>query len=94
MLINLNYKSLFKLMHLSSCSMFNKMNEINLLLSQIKIKIIAVTETWLQPEIVNLVSIEGYNFEHKNRSNSIRGGVGFLMMILYNIKYLSLNKLL
>lgn len=73
-LTNLNYNLPFNVIHINCCSIFNKMDEINLLLSVIKTKVLAVTETWLVPEIAELISIQGFNFEHKARPNSSKGG--------------------
>lgn len=54
------------------------MGELKLLLSELKTNIHAVTETWLKPEIEMLISIQGFNFEHKARRTLTKGGgVGF-----------------
>lgn len=49
-------------------------------MSALKTKVLAVTETWLELEMADLISVQGFNFEHKARPSSVRrGGVGFFI---------------
>lgn len=54
---DLNYIDPFNLMHLNCRGLYNKTNEIKLLTNMFKLNVLAMTETWLEEEIVNLISI-------------------------------------
>lgn len=75
-----NFTTPFNIAHINCRSMFNKTNEIKFLIDLLKANIMAITESWLQPEIAKLINITDYIFEHKSRNNSNKGGgVGFLI---------------
>lgn len=57
----------------------NKVAEIEELLSQLPVSVLALTETWLEPHVVDTILIPGYYFVHKSRSSGRGGGVGFLI---------------
>lgn len=81
-LTKMNYNFPFNIMHLNCCIIYNKMDKISLIISEIMIKILAVTETWLQQEVADLITVQAFNFKHKPRPNAIRGGgVGFLLTL-------------
>lgn len=76
---NLNVNEPFNIMHMNCCSIYNKMNEIELLKSITNTKIIAVSESWLNSEIAKLINMQNFKFERKARlTDAKRGGVGFL----------------
>lgn len=62
LLSNHMINSPFNIVHLNCCSMYNKLGEITVLMNKLKIKILAITETWMQSEIAQLINIVGYNF--------------------------------
>lgn len=79
-LSSLKYNLPLNILHCNCRSLFYKMSELKLLSNIIKPKIIALSETWLQSEIANLISLDGYVFIHKARENATKGGgVGFLI---------------
>lgn len=83
---SLNFNIPFNILHGNCRSLYNKISELKLITELINLKIIALTETWLDPEIARLVSLECYKFEHKSRECGKKGGgVGFL--ISENIQY-------
>ena len=49
--------------------------------------IIALSETWLNPENADLYNIVGYDYIHKYRSNRIGGGVSILIKKPLNFTY-------
>src|SRR6218665_2944796 len=75
---NLAEQSL-SVMHLNCRSLRHKVPEVNILLGQTEVTILALTETWLDPDTATTISIPGYNFIHKSRSDGRWGGVGFFI---------------
>ena len=71
----------FSIFHLNARSLFNKLNEINMLFldSNIRFPVLAFTETWLNELTTPLVSMPNYNFVYKNREDRIGGGVCFFI---------------
>lgn len=62
------------------------MNEINLLASAFTTNILAFSETWLEPEIANIISLNGYKCIHVARPKSVKGG-GVGVEFFYWIKF-------
>lgn len=72
-------------------SIFTGFNELNLLLHQYEIDVLAVTETWLSENIRdNVITIPNYVFYRKDRL-SRGGGVGFFIHDSLNSKKLSVD---
>lgn len=70
----------FNIMHINCRSLYNKINELKLLTKKFKANIIALTETWLEAELANIISIPEYTLVHKARNKATRGGgVGFMI---------------
>src|SRR6218665_2887309 len=76
---SLKYSDQFSFAHINCRSLNSKLPEISLLLSQINISVLALTETWLNDNLASTVNIPGYSFIHCSRLNGIRGGVGFFI---------------
>jgi hypothetical protein len=56
----------------------NKLDELSLTVSKIKPSIVAITETWLNPDILDAVcSIPSYSIVRKDRCSGPGGGVMF-----------------
>src|SRR6218665_1307572 len=66
-------------MHINCRSIIPKMTEISLLIEQVPISILAVTETWLSDDPKGLVNIPGYCFLHQPRPGGMWGGVGLFI---------------
>lgn len=62
---NLKFKSLFTLLHIYCCSLYNILSELEVLLSSFKANLVALTETWLESEIAKIIILflQGFNFE-------------------------------
>lgn len=89
---DLNYINPFNLMHINCRSLYNKINEIKLLTNMFKLNVLAMTETWLEEEIANLILIPEYTLIHKSRNSSKRGGgVGFLVSNEINYQTIDLE---
>lgn len=69
----------FIFMHLNCQGINNKLSEISLLLTQLNVSVLAVTETWLDPERASMIYIHGYKSIFKCRSGRRGGGVGFFL---------------
>lgn len=64
--------------HINSRSLWKNHDHISQLLSQCPFDIVAITETWLEPNTpVQMLSIPNYNFINRDRPNKRGGGVGF-----------------
>src|SRR6218665_4039299 len=74
----------FSILHINCRSMTNKLDELENILNEMPVTILALTETWLPPEAVDSFHIPGYNFIHKSRGVAY-GGVG--MFIRKNIRF-------
>src|SRR6218665_1709485 len=61
------YNNNLSIMHINCRSIIPKMTEISLLIEQVPIRILAVTETWLSDDLKGLVNIPGYCFLHQPR---------------------------
>lgn len=86
----MKYTTPFNLAHLNCRSIYRKIDEIAVLVTELNTNIFAVTETWLEQEIADLISISGFKFEHKARTNTSKGGgVGFF--INESLKYKIVN---
>ena len=72
-------------LHVNCRSISSKIYDLSLLIFNSKAHILAVTETWLQDNNSDSVSIPGYNFVCKNRDGKRGGGVGFLQAKQSNI---------
>jgi exonuclease III len=68
-------------MHINCRSIISKIDDIKLLLHQIPVGILAVTETWLEEATSDIAQIPGYNFIHKPREKGQGGGVGFFISL-------------
>jgi len=68
--------------------MIIKLDELESILNEMPVTILALTETWLPPEAVDSFHIPGYNFIHKSRG-VVYGGVG--MFIRKNIRFSALT---
>src|ERR1043165_5718524 len=69
----------FTILHLNCRSITYKINEIQTLLHQLSVNILAVTETWLTEPMVDTIHIPGYQFVHKCRKEGKGGGTGFFI---------------
>ena len=82
---DLKYKGL-NVVHLNIRSIIYKLDQIKMIISQAKIDILCLTESWLNPNITDLEpSIEGYKIFRQDRINK-RGG-GILIYIKNCLKY-------
>ena len=68
----------FSIMHLNCRSIASKTSEIQLLLHQLPVNVMAVTETWLTDAAAETILYPGYKFIHKSRGDTRGGGIGFL----------------
>lgn len=68
----------FTVMHINTRSLPPKLEEVHSLFLQLPVKILAITETWLD-QSTDTISIPDYNFVHKPRSMRKGGGVGFFI---------------
>ena len=77
---------LFSLLHLNARSLFNKINHLNILLSEINhsFSIIGISETWLDDTSGPIISIPDYTFIYNNRKNKTGGGVGLFVSNKYD----------
>jgi hypothetical protein len=72
-------KNSLSFLHVNCRSLSKNFAELNNLLSTIgKIKIIALTETWLSPETEHLYNLDGYKFISLSRPDKRGGGCGLL----------------
>lgn len=76
---------LISMMHINCRSIQSKIPRIESLLASMSIDILAVSETWLDSDSADAISIPGYKFEHKCRATGRGGGVGFF--IKQNLTY-------
>ena len=61
---------------LNARSIFNKMDELTCLVSSVRPHIVAISESWLNPDVTSdLLSLNGYAFYRKDRVGRIGGGV-------------------
>ena len=70
---------LFTVMHINCRSITSKLPEIQILLSQLPVKVLAVTETWLDQSNEGSIFIPGYRFVHACRTHGRGGGVGLFI---------------
>jgi len=66
-------------MHINCRSILSKLSDLQLLLHQTQIEILAVTETWLDGSEPITPNIQGYNFISKPRALGRGGGVGIFI---------------
>ena len=82
----------FLIMHINCYSIISKLHDIQLLLLQLPISVLAVTETWLTDSMIDTIEIPNYNFLHKSREQGRGGRVGFCYkkktFIIPNVTYL------
>src|SRR6218665_3225269 len=78
----------FSILHIHCRSMTNKLDELESILNEMPVTILALTETWLPPEAADSFHIPGYNFIHKSRGVA-NCGVG--MFIRKNIRFSALT---
>ena len=76
-------------LHINCRSISNKVQDIITLNSLMKAKIIAVTETWLNPDTSESIFIPDYSFNSVCRCSGRGGGVG--LFIHYSIQFSSLT---
>src|SRR6218665_993994 len=69
----------FTFMHINCRSILHKLLDIETLLYQFNIDVLALTETWLDSVSAENIKIRGYTFLHKCRETNRWGGVGFLV---------------
>jgi hypothetical protein len=73
--------------------LLNKLDELSLIASAIKPDIIAITETWLNKDILDSVcSISSYSVVRKGRQNALGGGV--MLYIRNNLCFHKLDNVL
>jgi len=77
--IRLEYNARFTFMHINCRSILHKLLDIETLLYQFNIDVLALTETWLDSVSAENIKIRGYTFLHKCRETNRWGGVGFLV---------------
>src|SRR5882757_565877 len=70
--LNKNFKSLLNLLHIASKNL----------------TAIAVTETWLIPENLDLFNIDGYTFVANSRTDRSGGGVGIFINNVFEYRVL------
>ena len=77
----LNIDKSFSILHINCRSLYNKTNEIALLLDSTNTtySIIGFTETWLNATTAPLINFPNYSFVFNNRNQRIGGGVGILI---------------
>lgn len=66
-------------MHLNCRIVLNKITDIEDFLTQLPVSDLALTETWLEPDLIDTMMIPGHRFLHKSRPTGTGGGVGFLI---------------
>lgn len=84
--MTLNYKKL-KIFYQNVCSLKNKQPQLEALIVSRCYDIIALTETWLSPDISDFLSLPislGWNYLAKSRPHGLRGG-GILLLIAPNL---------
>jgi len=69
----------FTLMHVNSRSLTPKLEEIDSLLIQLPVKILAITETWLDQSTTPPPALPDYSFVHKPRNKGRGGGVALFI---------------
>ena len=74
-LSNLKQKGL-NVVHLNIRSVIYKIDQIRMMISQAKIDVLCLTESWLNPNITDSeLSIEGYKIFRKDRTLKKGGGI-------------------
>src|SRR6218665_813783 len=69
----------FTFMHINCRSILHKLLDIETLLYQFNLDVLALTGTWLDSVSAENIKIRGYTFLHKCRETNRWGGVGFLV---------------
>ena len=84
---SLSIRGNLSIFHLNTQSMLSSFAEFTLLVETYKMDIITLSETWLKddPNVLQYVTIPGYQFIYKNRDTKRGGGVG--LYIKDTIKY-------
>ena len=75
----LHHRDNFSLIHINCRSLFYKLSDIQLLVAQTNATVVAVSETWLNCDLVPSVVVPGYSFVSRCREGSRGGGVGFFI---------------
>ena len=76
----LNPHNNLSILFLNARSLLPKLNDINSLISNINnLKIISITETWLDDNTSKLAILDDFNFECCNRDNKSGGGAGIFL---------------
>lgn len=72
-------KDSLKLLYFNACSIYNKIGDLNYILSELDspLHLIAISETWIQNN--NTINIQNYRTVVSNRVNKIGGGVCLLV---------------
>jgi hypothetical protein len=72
---SLNNEEGLNFLHINPCSLRKKLVEVSSLVSNLKLHILAVSETWFNSSINdNLISISGFSVVRHDRNNRIGGG--------------------
>ena len=66
-------------MHVNCRSIASKLSDLHLLVMQVPVKYLILTETWLNEDNSNVLSIPGYRCVSRSRGNRIGGGVAILI---------------
>jgi len=74
----LHHKDNFSLIHLNCRRLFYKLSDIQLLVEQTNATVVAVSETWLNSDLVPSVVVPGYSFVSRCRNGSKVGVMDFL----------------
>ena len=69
----------FSILHLNCQSLIPKLAEIREMLLYLPVTVLGVSETWVNTSNEDTVNIPGYNFVHKSRVGTSRGGVGLFI---------------
>src|SRR6218665_809824 len=69
------YKNLRNIMHINAPSVSSKMADLQIIMDQLPVSILALTETWLTEETEYLLSISGYTTICSSRTVTTGGGV-------------------
>src|SRR6218665_2436252 len=72
-------QQVFTAMHINCRSISYKIPDIQILLAQLPVKVLAVTETWLDRNNGDSIFIPGYSFTHSSRIGGGGGGVGLFV---------------
>src|SRR6218665_958990 len=73
------HKNLANIMHINCRSIVNKIADLQILLTQVPVTFLALTETWLSDDTSHLLSIPGYTAVTNSRTGKIGGGVAILI---------------